>query len=166
MQWFYQYLQLALDAEVGVNSGARIAMAQNFWWVLMAVGRQRCKDGSGSDTRARYWVDGSQNIEDSNEEERESKELISKINFNNCILLLEANYMQSLQNLIATTVLTTDRNHFIFVFSNMKLHYSLLPCLFIKRKGVLFSFNFICIEVAGTLVGITVDDQRRLIRNS
>ena len=30
----------------------------------MAVGRQRCKDGSGSDTRARYWVDGSQNIED------------------------------------------------------------------------------------------------------
>lgn len=61
-------------------------------------------------------MDGSQNIEDSNEEERESKELISKINFNNCILLLEANYMQSLQNLIATTVLTTDRNHFIFVF--------------------------------------------------
>lgn len=69
-----------------------------------------------------YWTTASRELEDSNEEEKENRELTPKINFTHYILLFEANYMQSLyKNLIATTVFTTDRNHCVFIFADITL---------------------------------------------
>lgn len=98
----------------------------------------------------------SQKLEYSNKEARESRDLTSKINFIHSILLSEANYLQCLYKIwLLLQCSSTDRNNFVFIFPNITLQPTLL-CLFIKGKGILFSFNLIFTDVAGTLLGTTV----------
>lgn len=77
----------------------------------------------------------SQELEDSDEKNRESRELTSKINFIHSIFLFVANYMQCLyKSQIVATVFTTERNHFVFIFANITLQPAFL-CFFMKRNG-------------------------------